>query len=109
MARKNSAVIDTDEDIATGTDDDATTGEETMLNGMPADPDGEDGEATTDTVRPTVPKHLRALFNEIGRLSGILSIARRAVYANEPVTAVKALRLLEGQTPAACEVAELSV
>lgn len=81
---------------------------EPTLEGMPeATPDSE---ASDDDAaeRVKVPKQLRPLFNEIGRLSGILGLARKAVYDDRPERAVKALMLLESQAPAAREIAELS-
>lgn len=82
---------------------------ETPLEGMP-EPDAEaDDEEDGKVKRTPVPPGLRPLFNEIGRLSGFLSLARRSVYENNPERAVKALALLERSVPDAREIAELSV
>lgn len=83
-------------------------GEQT-LDGMPEAPEAASEAGDSKTPRPQIPKELRALSNEVARLSGFLGLARRAVYDNDPERAVKALTLLERSVPGAREVAELSV
>lgn len=65
-----------------------------------------DGEAKKTVQRP-IPKEMRPLFAEIGRLSSTLAIARNAMYDSDPAKARKALDLLSRQVPQAIEIAEL--
>lgn len=80
---------------------------EQPLDGMP-EPDAGAAEDDDDKAkRPQVPKEMRPLFNEVARLSGFLSLARRAIYDGDPARAAKALALLERSVPDAREIAEM--
>lgn len=65
-----------------------------------------DGEDVKVKQRP-IPKAMRPLFGEIGRLSATLAIARNAMYDSDPAKSRKALDLLSRQVPQAIEIAEL--
>lgn len=107
-SRKDRKAADMTEPVENNDDSVKVEGQET-LEGMP-EPDTEMSEGEDGKVKRTpVPPGLRPLFNEIARLSGFLTIARRAVYDDDPSKAVKALALLERATPDAREIAELSV
>lgn len=82
---------------------------EQPLDGMEALAPIEDESEEDKAKRPQVPKELRPLFNEVARLSGMLSMARRSIYDGKPDKAVKALGMLERAVPDAREMAELSV
>lgn len=109
MARNNRSVKEETSDYdAVGTDG-ASDANEPTLDGMPqalaAAQNGSDG----GSERRQVPRELRPVFSEIARLSGILGIARNAVYANDAARAADALSVLEESASGARKIAQLVV
>jgi hypothetical protein len=109
MARGNrAATVDVEADDAQDVQIPEQVSEPT-LEGMPTDTVDDADAVTVAIERVKVPKEMRPLFNEIARLSGTLSLARKAVYANDAERATRALALLEKQVPGAREMSELIV
>lgn len=109
MARKPRESQVEEQNTDTTEQDTTGAGEEQMLDGMPQDSGNGDTPAATAQEKVVVPKELRPLFNEIGRLSGFLALARRAVYADDPARAAEALELIVESAPTAAKVARVSV
>lgn len=109
MASRTRGTTQNADDTAATEETHVDSTEEPTLDNMPSAPEDGAEETTGAAERAKVPKELRPIFNEIGRLSGMLALARRATYNNQPDKVLKALELLEKSVSGAREMAELTV